>query len=424
MTSHKFFEIFKDKLWIFQNIIKLYFGLFITAHKQHLIGEKKDMDKTCMKTEKKINYIVRDNHFTFFAVSLFTKRSASGAELMLPINQRNVRASNYDIKNDFQTTINDVIHESKNTSFQNSPCNILFGKLVKGKTTDLPIRSVMEVSYRRDNTVLQGQTVIKNNCNGAAPNLSDILLLSVLFNTPVLNNYIHGEVSIFDYKTILHHLSRRFTQSTFRDNFVKDHLGMPFYTFDYVNGEELVALCNDHYNNICDFREFIQYMTPIFVSHNEGNHRALIGTRSYYGYSVNEIFPLTTEHYLSSPIPDDSTVFQPLDYVYYIPYSDITLEYCSKLKEESTSIAKMKNSYLPLQWSDAFKFIYNEVVKCDNIANLYEDINSFCHNTTDAHNEILKDYANKITECLCFLEPPLIETSYMLDVEKKTNGYN
>ena len=161
-------------------------------------------------------------------------------------------------------------------------------------------------------------------------------------------------------------------------------------------------------------------MTPIFVSHNEGNHRALIGTRSYYGFSVDSSIPLDTYDLYSHRQPDSSTVFQNLDYIYYIPKGKITNDYLEELRKLSKSIATNKTSYIPLQWSDALKHIYNEMVKSVNMNDIYDSVHEFSTQLVATHNAIVKQCALSIATSLTILQPPLVESDHVLTLKIST----
>ena len=90
--------MFLDYEWIFQGNINEAFKKFTTVHRDHIIEKKSKLDTICAEKNYILHYIVKDNHVNFFAISLFIKKSYSGAKLMLPVNQRNVRSSNSHLK--------------------------------------------------------------------------------------------------------------------------------------------------------------------------------------------------------------------------------------------------------------------------------------------------------------------------------------
>ena len=399
---------------------------FVVVHRKYIITEKdEDIDSTCMDVDiSPLHCVVKHTHVNLFAISLFMKKTASGAEMMLPVNQRIVRSTNFDIEDNQETTINGVVMEDHNRSFQTNPCHVLFSRLqsvMEGKE-ETHIQSVLEANYKQEEKNYSNRVITKKGCTALKVTESDLLGLAVIFNAPILRNSVHNNIHVLDFKTILTHISQTITINKFQE-YVTDILKLPFYdNLKTIQHNDKTTDQTDHYNNLSEFQDFIHHITPVFLSHNEGNHRALIGSRLFYGKPVDLQLPdVDIQTSIDAPPPDSSTAFQPIEYTYYIPKNELTSSYLLQLKYISQTIATDKTVFIPTQWTDFLRSIYAGIVKSENMTKIYNNMGGFCIailKDENHHNKILESYVPIILESFKHIQPALVPFKYILDTAK------
>ncbi len=296
-------------------------------------------------------------------LSIFV-RSVEGVGMRLPVNYRTVLQTNYfDKEGKEAKNIHDAVYEPDGDTFQNSPIKLVFfAGFHKGTNNDQPgilhLTSNSKVNVNASecnlsqNMEYSDMTLLQEGIHCLWPRQEDLAqFLYLLGYHPVKSlgvgnhdfpwNEILGLFNDIDMKApdVLEYMLR--------------HLSLGF----------LYEKSQDLQQNLTTFKNFVQFMSPIFTSAVEGNHRLELANRLLYGIALEEKAPFFKGKPRSSAfqvLPFNSTVHKPIQAVVYLQAqkgSDLCKTVTTHLIEISRKTAKQKTLYIRDNWRSLYQSI-------------------------------------------------------------------
>jgi hypothetical protein len=328
-------------------------------------AEEKSTADTATHSNKLDSYLnVKDDFKTnLMWLSVFV-RSVEGVGMRLPVNYRFVLQDNYFAKEkDDGKTIYDAVYQPDGDTFQNSPIKIVFFAgyhKKKGSSNALPLSSVSKVNVNASRANLPANIEYSNmslEMEGVQclwPRQEDLRdFLYLLGYHPYKNLGIDNHD--FPWSQIL---------CLFNEKDMNDP-NVLMYMLRELSLEFLHDKNHDIYWNLTNFKNFIQFMTPIFSSTIEGDHRIELANRLLYGIALKEEVPFTKTRQGSSnftPLPFNSTVHKPIQAVVYMPAknsSSLGVAVTTHLMELSRKTANQKSLYIRDSWRSLIQSIYS-----------------------------------------------------------------
>ena len=288
-------------------------------------------------------------------LSIFV-RSVEGVGMRLPVNYRTVLQSNYLTKDENGSTINEAVDEPDGDTFQNSPVKLVFfaGFHKKGEDT-MDMTSISKVSIDPKQAKLSpaltysNMTLVLKGIQCLWPRQEDLQDFLYLLGYHPIKNLGAGNHD-FPWNEIL----MRFNEKDMEDPSV-----LLYMLRDLSLGFLYDTKKNDT-ENLCTLRNFIQFMTPIFSSAVEGDHRIELANRRLYGIGLSEQAPFIKKTGPST-LPFNSTVHKPISAEVYLPAkgsSSLCLAVISHLMHLSRKTADQKTLFIRDNWRSLYQSIF------------------------------------------------------------------
>jgi hypothetical protein len=316
--------------------------------------------------------------------------SVDGVGLRLKVNYRQVLQTNY-FQPDKRTriTIEDAVYTPDGDTFQNSPLKLVFfagfpKKITKkDKSKDsLKLTSISTVDVDAGKAQLPGggeysnMTLSLEGIHCIWPREQDLRdFLYLLGYHPYRNLGVDK-----------HHFPWNSILGLFNDKDMKD----PDVLLRMLREMSLDFLYYKHHDvfwNLTHFKGFIRFMTPIFISAIEGDHRIELANRLLYGIALKEEVPFMNSYdpnidsaasepkwarLLSSQfreLPFNSTVHKPISAEVYLPAknsSDVCIAVITHLKSLSRKTAEQKTLYIRDSWRSLYSSIFSALENNDD----------------------------------------------------------
>jgi hypothetical protein len=297
-------------------------------------------------------------------------RTVDGVGLRLKVNYRQVLQTNYFKPDKNSRTINDAVYTPDGDTFQNSPLKLVFfaGFSNKNKPKvplNLTSISTVNINGSRANLPATGDyshmTLSMENMRCIWPeqkHLRDFLYLLGYHPTKNLGRNKHD----FPWNSIL---------AIFNDQDMQ-HPDVLLRMLRELSLGFLYNKNNDIYWNLAHFKGFIQFMTPIFVSALEGDHRIELSNRLLYGIALTEEAPFSNNAKPPSDfkgLPYNSTVHKPISAEIYLPArnsSEVCIAVTNHLKSLSRKTAEQKTLYIRDSWRSLYSSIFSALENDDD----------------------------------------------------------
>ena len=314
--------------------------------------------------------------------------SVEGVGMRLPVNYRTVDMRNYFAKEVQQATnICDAVYVPGGDTFQNSPIKLVFfaGFHKQAAPGTLNLSSISKVNMNASNAKLSqkkeytNMTLVMEDIQCLWPRQEDLQSFLYLLGYHPFKNLGTGNHD-FPWNQIL---------SIFNDldigkqdvlELMLRRLGLGFV---YDKNQDLQK-------NLAMFKNFIQFMTPIFCSAIEGGHRIELGNRLLYGVTLEEEAPFFKAKERSStfmPLPFNSTVHKPIQAIVYLPAvnsSALSIVVTAHLMKLSRKTADQKALYIRDNWRSLYQSILTALENDDKFGEqLYSTQQDFYEDMLD-----------------------------------------
>ena len=190
--------------------------------------------------------------------------------------------------------------------------------------------------------------------------------------------------------------------------------------FDFLYDAKL-----EFHENLCRFKEFFQFISPISCSATEGDHRIELANRLLYGMELKQEVPFVKadEHFKN--LPFNSTVFKPISTCVYLPHenSPLSHELMSHLQSLSRKTASQKELFIKDTWRSLYEAIISAIDNDDVFLellyttqkDLYEDTLK-SRQEPDHKGRLIRIALGKLIAKVIFIENPTA------DLAKNCNG--
>ena len=299
--------------------------------------------------------IVDDFKTNLMWLSVFV-RSVEGVGMRLPVNYRTVLQSNYSTKDENGATIKEAVSEPDGDTFQNSPVKLVFfaGFHKKGEGT-MDMTSISKVSVDPKKTKLSpnltysNMTLVLKGIQCLWPRQEDLQGFLYLLGYHPITNLGAGNHD-FPWNEILMKFNKKDMQNPNVLLYMLHELSLGFLHNSNKNDTE----------NLATLRNFIQFMTPIFSSAVEGDHRIELANRLLYGIGLSQQAPFI-EKTGPSTLPFNSTVHKPILAEVYLPAkgsSSLCVAVISHLMHLSRKTADQKTLFIRDNWRSLYQSIF------------------------------------------------------------------
>jgi hypothetical protein len=333
----------------------------------------KELHPTSSKNSKTLDTyvnVIDDFKTNLMWLSIFVP-CVDGVGMRLPVNYRQVLQANYFAQDKDRKTIHDSVYTPDGDTFQNSPIKIAFFAGFSTTTSDsntLNLNSVSMIDVNASEANLQqkrdgvdidysNMTLSMESMHCLWPRQDDLRDFLYLLGYHPYKNLCAGNHD-FPWNEIL----GLFNEKTLDDTDVLKHM-LRKLSLSFLHSDNL-----DIFANLANFKSFIQFMTPIFSSTIEGDHRIELSTRLMYGIALKEEAPFLKRGESSQfrPLPFNSTVYKPIQTVVYLPAESASAlgpAVTAHLRELSRKTADQKTLYIRDSWRSLFSSIYNALDK-------------------------------------------------------------
>ena len=294
-------------------------------------------------------------------LSIFV-HSVEGVGMRLPVNYRTVLQTNYFEAGEKGKSIYDAVYDPDGDTFQNSPIKLVFFASYlhnrSGPETQF-MTSISKVDVNASDAKLSKKQDFSNvtlEMKGIQclwPREEDLKAFLYLLGYHPVNSMGNG-IHDFPWNDIL----GLFNQQNMKDPDVLVHM-LRHLSLGFLNDKNLTPQ-----ENLATFKDFIQYMTPIFSSAIEGNHRIELANRLLYGIALKEEAPFFKTKERSSEfreVPFNSTVHKPIQAVVYLQAensSALGTPVITHLTKLSRKTAEQKTLYIRDNWRSLYLAIY------------------------------------------------------------------
>jgi hypothetical protein len=343
--------------------------------------------KTCRSFDGYLN-ITDDFKTNLMWLSIFVY-SVEGTSMRIPVNYRQVSQNNFfKPQGEAQKTMLEAALEPDGDSYQNSPLKLVFysaypkavGKLTK-HDDHLKLTSISQVNVNPDKAGLPKEkrgvaipyinmTIQMEDVQCMWPreeDLRDMLYFFGFHPTANLGESQHD----FRWDEIL----SLFNDKDMNDKNVLKHM-LRELSLEFIYKDHL-----DRDQNLRNFKNFYQFMSPVSGCAVEGDHRIEIAGRLLYWIALKEEAPFLTPNqhqaailepdppdFISDliwpPLPFNSTVHKPIQAVVYSQKrssSHLCANVTDHMKLLSRKVASQKKLYIRDSWRSLYSAIYSAV---------------------------------------------------------------
>jgi hypothetical protein len=335
-------------------------------------------------------------------LSIFV-HSVEGVSMRIPVNYRQVSQSNYfKPQGEEQKTMLEAAYEPDGDTFQNSPLKLVFyaafpkavGK-VTHRDEHLKLTSISHLNVNPDKAVLPKQkkvvpiqymnmTIQMEDVVCMWPREDDLCDMLYFFGFHPTDN-LGESVHYFPWNDIL----SLFNDKDMKDRNVLKHI-LRELSLDFLYEDHL-----DRDQNLRNFKQFYQFMSPVSGCAVEGDHRIEMIGRLLYSIALKEEAPFLTPDQAKTleplpldpapdpavilpdpkvilldpavtlePLPFNSTVHKPIQAVVYSQKpssSNLCANVTNHMKLLSRKVASQKKLYIRDSWRSLYSAIYSAV---------------------------------------------------------------
>jgi hypothetical protein len=355
--------------------IKNYVGLNFKKSEK----TKAKPSKTCRNFDEYLN-VMDDFKTNLMWLSIFVN-SVEGVSMRIPVNYRQVSQQNFfKPQGEEQKTMLEAAYEPDGDTFQNSPLKLVFysafPKVVrKARQEDhLKLTSISQVNVNPGKASLPKQkggvpiqymnmTIQMEDVVCMWPREEDLRDLLYFFGFHPIDN-LGESVHYFPWNDIL---------SLFNGKDMNDGLVLK----QMLRQLSLDFLYEDHWDigqNLKNFKQFYQFMSPVSGCAVEGDHRIEMASRLLYSIALKEEAPFltplppdpatTSEQDSVELLPFNSTVHKPIQAVVYSQKpssSNLCANVTNHMKLLSRKVASQKKLYIRDSWRSLYSAIYSAV---------------------------------------------------------------
>ena len=245
-----------------------------------------------------------------------------------------------------EKSICDAVYQPDGDTFQNSPIKLVFFSAIHSdETIDLKFSSISKLnvspsdisfpSVQPKENGLSNMTIINEHKQCIWPRQIDLQDLLFLLGY----NPFQTAENDFPWNIIL---------SLFNNQDIKESSAFKAI-LQIINFDFLYDNTMNFHQNLREFKQFFQFISPISCSATEGNHRIEVANRLLYGIELKEEAPFLKSVPSFVSLPSGSTVVKPISACVYLPHkkdSSLSIEVASHLQCISRKIANQEDLYI------------------------------------------------------------------------------